>query len=80
VSDRLNDVAERALACAGGSKFTLVGAIVARAHQLEVGWPPLVTGVAIDKCATTAIREIASGAVEVGHVERPEILHGDEAA
>jgi DNA-directed RNA polymerase omega subunit len=57
--------AERAVAAAGGSKFMLVGAIVARAAQLGAGWPPVVTGVEVDKFATTALREIAAGAVEV---------------
>jgi DNA-directed RNA polymerase subunit K/omega len=59
VTDRLNAAAERAVAAAGGSKFALVGAIVARAAQLGAGWPPLVTGVEVDKFATTALREIA---------------------
>jgi DNA-directed RNA polymerase omega subunit len=60
----LNDVAERAVERVG-SKFELVGAIVQRAHQLSQGYPPLVTGVDLDKTATTALREIAAGVVEV---------------
>lgn len=71
MSDSLGRTAERAIAAAGGSKFTLVGAIVARAQQLGGGWPPLVTGVEIDKFATTALREIAAGAVEVNPERRP---------
>ena len=60
----LTDVAQRAVEKAG-SKFGLVGAIVKRANQLSVGHPPLVTGVELDKHTTTALREIAAGAVEV---------------
>jgi DNA-directed RNA polymerase omega subunit len=66
----LNRTAERAQAKAG-SRFTLVGAIVRRAHQLTEGYPPLVTGVEIDKHATTALREIAAGAVEIGKSVTP---------
>jgi DNA-directed RNA polymerase omega subunit len=71
MSDSLDRTAERAIVAAGGSKFTLVGAIVARAAQLGAGWPPLVTGVEIDKYATTALREIALGEVEVKPKRRP---------
>jgi DNA-directed RNA polymerase omega subunit len=60
----LTDVAQRAVKNAGG-RFSLVGAIVKRSHQLSVGHPPLVTGVELDKHTTTALREIAAGAVEV---------------
>jgi DNA-directed RNA polymerase omega subunit len=67
---RLDLTTDRAVKVAAG-KFTLVGAIVARAAQLGMGWPPLVTGVAIDKYATTALREIAAGAVEVNPPVRP---------
>lgn len=65
MSDTLIKKAERAAEITG-SRFTLIGAIVKRAAQLNVGYPPLVTGVETDKHATTALREIAAGAVEVG--------------
>ena len=51
-----------------GSRFALVGAIVARAHQLSQGHPPAIVGldaVAMEKPAMVALREIAAGAVEV---------------
>jgi DNA-directed RNA polymerase omega subunit len=61
------DVSEAATRNAG-SKFALVAAVVARAHQLSMGYPPVIEGldaIAIEKPAMTAIREIAAGAVEV---------------
>jgi DNA-directed RNA polymerase omega subunit len=79
VSDRhsLNDVAERAVKRVG-SKFELVGAIVQRAHQLSQGYPPLVTGVDLDKTATTALREIAAGVVEVNQSGTKRYTERDE--
>ncbi len=70
--DDPNDVAESAIAAAG-SKYSLVGAIIARAHQLTLGYPPRIEGVdaiSVEKPAMLALREIAAGAVEIAVAEQ----------
>ncbi|MGB8519341.1 MAG: DNA-directed RNA polymerase subunit omega [Candidatus Tumulicola sp.] len=48
-----------------GSPFTAVNAIAKRSRQLLGGAPPLIMNANPEKPAMTALREIASGAVQV---------------